>query len=804
MIKSKGSFLFNQLILLSLLIGLCASLNGLNAQNQLANPSNLITKIDKIQEQLLNNSPTPIDTSLLIKNVNSLTFELLQVENKQQALSILNDFKPYIGPNLAKSEQLNFQLYTLLASGYQINAYEIKTYLQLAEKSADAEHIEMAYLMLVSYYINEYQIDRAELFLQAANRDLSQIMGEDVSWNRNLMNLSLRLSKDLKTDSIELQLIKTIDQQSFDLFQNWIVERFIRQQTIPAGFLDALKQAVEKSGNKRLQALVYQKTADQIVTDEPEIASQLYLNSINLANEAGAESQLFHKQLLMDWQQIQNASEQKNTTNLFWELVIIGILLSCIILLIIKLNRNEKSSRQRLRQQEIAVDQLSQHISKAENELNKRFKEREIHLKNELIEFSRLDVELKAALSKMEEANYLKNAFMANMSHEIRTPLNGILGFASLLGYELALIDKPELHEYASSIQKSGDKLLHLLNNIIDISRLQANDIEIKKQNCYLLTLVEAALEPLQASAREKGIQIINTVPAEALVQTDHDIFLRVISEILDNSVKYTERGYIKIQTEVHSALNEIEISISDTGIGIDKAYLTHIFEPFRQDNQSYSKQYQGAGLGLPVAKRLIDLLDGKLDISSEKTKGTTHTIRLPHSDNSAETEAIYTKALPAKPKGTAPQNLNILLVEDDKTNLIVLTQLLKKYGKITQAADGGKAIDAILKSIKKDIVFDLVFMDINLPAPWDGIKLMRYIKENHDSYSKIPFVAQTAYGMAGDRERFLNEGFNSYIAKPMRPNDLAVLMESVSGLKSKNESQNAINQQNISKTNYK
>lgn len=188
-------------------------------------------------------------------------------------------------------------------------------------------------------------------------------------------------------------------------------------------------------------------------------------------------------------------------------------------------------------------------------------------------------------------------------------------------------------------------------------------------------------------------------------------------------------------------------------------------------------------------------MLDGKLDISSEKTEGTTHTIRLPHSDFIAETDDIYTKALPAKPKGTAPQNLNILLVEDDKTNLIVLTQLLKKYGKITQAPDGGKAIDAILKSIEKDTIFDLVFMDINLPAPWDGIKLMHYIKENHGSYSKIPFVAQTAYGMAGDRERFLNEGFNSYISKPMRPNDLAVLMESVPGLSFENKSQNAINQ---------
>ncbi len=241
---------------------------------------------------------------------------------------------------------------------------------------------------------------------------------------------------------------------------------------------------------------------------------------------------------------------------------------------------------------------------------------------------------------------------MANMSHEIRTPLNGILGFASLLGYELALLDKPELHEYASSIQKSGDKLLHLLNNIIDISRLQANDMEIKKQICHLTSLIESALEPLQAVARQKGIQIICVIPPdEALALADHETLQRVISEILDNSVKYTEKGYVKISAEIQKEDRKIKLLISDTGAGIDKAFQAQIFEPFRQDNQSYSKQYQGAGLGLPLAKRLIDLLGGSLEILSEKAKGTNITLYLPQAEHQQSKEIIYT-SLPAKPKG--------------------------------------------------------------------------------------------------------------------------------------------------------
>lgn len=754
---------------------------GLKAQNHSTNPSELVIKIEKIQQQLTKNSPVPLDTAALLKSVNSIAVELLQSANKQQALSFLNDFRPFLNTNAAEADRLNYHLYTLLAAKNQEDPEPIKTYLQLAVKSGDARHIEMAYLLLVNSYINVNQVDKAELFLNAANRDLAQY-SVGTSWNRYLMDLSLKLLKGMETDSVEHQLIKTIDNQNFELYQRYIIEDFIREQTISTPFLDALAQAIDKTEEKKLKALIYQKKADKIFADEPETASQLYLSSIKLHNEAEAEKQFFQNQLLLDWQQIQTSSQEENTKKTYWELFFIGVLLSCIIYLIIKLIRNKKSLSQKLSQQEIAIDQLSQHISKTEKEFSERVKEREISLKNELIEIAKLDVELKAALSRMEEANYLKNAFMANMSHEIRTPLNGILGFASLLGYELAVIDKPELHEYASSIQKSGDKLLHLLNNIIDISRLQANDIEIKKQNCHLCSLFEAALAPLQATVQQKGIQLISLIPDEALALTDHETLSRVVSEILDNSVKYTEKGYVKVSAEIHKDQKEIELVISDTGAGIDKAYQAQIFEPFRQDNQSYSRQYQGAGLGLPLAKRLIDLLGGRLEIFSEKAKGTSITIHLPQAENKLKKEIIYT-SLPTKPKGFVAKKLHILLVEDDRSNLIVLSQLLKKYGQVVQAADGKIALEAVMQSVEKGSYFDLFFMDINLPAPWDGVKLMHFIKENYSTYAQTPFVAQTAYGMAGDKERFMREGFDGYIAKPMKPDELALLIESMTGL---------------------
>ncbi len=781
MIKSKGSFLVKYLTSLLLSISISFLFFGQKLQSQHLKSSDLAIEITNIQQKLSKDSPAPLDSTEILIRINSVAFQLLDAANKQQAFSLLSDFSSLLNSNAANNDRLNYQLYKLLAANRIEDAEPIKSYLQLAEKSSDARHIEMAYLFLSNFYINVNQLDKAELFLNAAKHDLEKYSIEP-SWSRNLMDLSLKLSIGLSDDSLEHQLIKTINDQNFDLFQLFIVEDFIKKQTISIAFLDALAQTTQETENKMLKALIYQKKADKIFAYEPEAASRFYLNSIKLHNEAIAEKQMFQNQLVLELQRIQRSTLKEKSTHVYWELFFIGVLLSCIIYLIFKLSRSKRSAKQQLSEQEIAIDQLSQRISKAEQEFSERVKDREISLKSELVEIAKLDVELKAALTRMEEANYLKNAFMANMSHEIRTPLNGILGFASLLGYELAVIDKPELHEYANSIQKSGDKLLHLLNNIIDISRLQANDIEIKKQNCHLTSLFEAALSPLQATVKQKGIQIISLIPDEVIALTDHETLSRVVGEILDNSVKYTEKGYVKVTAEILKNQKEIALVISDTGTGIDEAYQAQIFEPFRQDNQSYSKQYQGAGLGLPLAKRLIDLLGGRLEIFSKKTKGTSITIYLPQAEKEANKEIVYT-SLPAKPKGFVTKKLRILLVEDDRSNLIVLSQLLKKYGQVELAADGKIALKSVLQSIEEDNYFDLFFMDINLPAPWDGVKLMYFIKENYSIYAQTPFVAQTAYGMAGDKERFLREGFNGYIAKPMKPEELALLIESIQTL---------------------
>ncbi|NOU45643.1 MAG: response regulator [Bacteroidales bacterium] len=412
-----------------------------------------------------------------------------------------------------------------------------------------------------------------------------------------------------------------------------------------------------------------------------------------------------------------------------------------------------------------------------EIELNDLVKERQDKITMELSEFMKLDVELKDAFKKAEEANYLKNAFLSNMSHEIRTPLNGILNFSGLLEVELAIIEKPELYEYANSIEKSGEKLLHLLNNIIDISRLEANDLELNMVNCDLVSIANNAIKCQQTSARQKGLNIIADFAKVPDVQADSDIISRVLNELIDNAVKFTDKGYIKLSTQYLSELHIIEITIMDTGLGIDKSYLPQIFEAFRHDSLGYTSKYQGAGLGLPLAQRMTQLMGGEFLIESEKSVGTTIRIRLKES-NMIETSFVEKDQNQSITIKRNIKGIRILVVEDDKSNMLVITKLLDPDSIVCKAIDGDEAIKAVSQAVTEGNLFDIMLFDINLPAPWDGIKLMNYIRVKFPQYQNIPFIAQTAYAMMGDRERFIEAGFNDYIAKPIKKE---LLLEAIS-----------------------
>lgn len=469
--------------------------------------------------------------------------------------------------------------------------------------------------------------------------------------------------------------------------------------------------------------------------------------------------------------------EQSDLLDNFWSgyktLLVALAILSVIVTLIVLNSMRNKMKRQAAALSE-ELNRLNQLIEKQESLVDQKVKERTGDLETQLLEIRAKDLELKKALKKAEEANYLKNAFLANMSHEIRTPLNGIIGFSSLLQTELSLMENQELYEFATGIQQSGDRLLNLLTNIIDISRIEANDLEIVVHPCNLNQIIENVCMLHTFAANEKGLAFRWKLGEVPEVLADNTRLMQVINIVVDNAIKYTSTGFVNITSEFIPQTGEALIRIKDTGKGMTEEFKMHLFEAFSQESLGYGRQFEGAGLGLPLAKRLLDLMEGRINIESLPKVGTTVDIFIKTKD--------HVKASPSEvdqPSFHQPQaGFDIFIVEDDRMNRMVLQKMLAKTGHLTLAVDGEEALRIVRERHKHRHTFQVMLFDINLPAPWDGLKLMQHIRKEMPEYNQRPFVAQTAYAMAGDRERFLEAGFDDYIAKPVNKNELITIIK--------------------------
>ncbi|MDR0969718.1 MAG: response regulator [Lentimicrobiaceae bacterium] len=458
-----------------------------------------------------------------------------------------------------------------------------------------------------------------------------------------------------------------------------------------------------------------------------------------------------------------------------WETILMSLVITLFLLLLFVLSWIKSKNRKQQEANAHDIIKIESHLKTIEKNVEQEIFERTSELNKQVEERRSKDLELKKTLKKVEDANYLKNAFLANMSHEIRTPLNGIIGFSNLLETELSFIENDELYEYAKGIQQSGERLLNLLNNIIDISRIDANDIEVELYPCQINDVLKRVIDLCVFAANEKDIAFkskLNDIPE---ILADVDNIMRVFHIIIDNAIKYTKKGFVTITTEYFPETNQVLVRVKDTGVGMDQEYQNHLFEAFRQESSGYGRSYQGAGLGLPLAKRLLDLMHGSIKITSHPNVGTTVDIYFSCDGKKATEENTENK-----PKAKVPTigNLDIFIVEDDRMNRMVLKKMLIKLGTITMVEDGQDCLRVITENYNKGHIFEVMLFDINLPVPWDGIKLMKKIREDFPEYKQVPFIAQTAYAMAGDKERLLEAGFDDYIAKPINKNELATMVQ--------------------------
>ncbi len=382
------------------------------------------------------------------------------------------------------------------------------------------------------------------------------------------------------------------------------------------------------------------------------------------------------------------------------------------------------------------------------------------------------EAELVNAKAKAEESDRLKSIFLANMSHEIRTPMNAIMGFSNLLS-EDGLSDG-ERDQYVQIIKSSGERLLQIINDIIDVSKLEAGQLNLNPEECNINKIFANSYGLFLKSEliqRKPGLKLLADLDPENSdlnIITDRNRVQQVIDNLLSNAIKFTEKGEVRIGYSLTEDKGKkyIQAYVSDTGIGIPPDKGDVIFERFRQVEENL--YHEGAGLGLSISKGIITLLGGKIWFDSEPGKGTTFWFTLPFvAPPVKEAPAVVAEPTPADLTGKT-----VLITEDDYNSFYYLRLLVEGLNGNTLHAETG--LEA-LKLVKKRIP-DLILLDINMPV-MSGFEFLRELKKEG---IKARVIAQTAYAMPEERERCLNEGCDAYIAKPVRKHDLLQAIQSV------------------------
>ncbi|MGE4556624.1 MAG: response regulator [Desulfovibrionaceae bacterium] len=394
--------------------------------------------------------------------------------------------------------------------------------------------------------------------------------------------------------------------------------------------------------------------------------------------------------------------------------------------------------------------------------------------------------DLSRAKATAEAASQAKSEFLANMSHEIRTPLNGILGMLQVL--QKSSLDR-EQKEFIDYALLAGKRLTRLLSDILDISAVEAGKLRLSCSGVNLRDTLNSVETLLGFNAREKGIGLrFNLDPRlPEIILSDETRLRQVLFNLVGNGLKFTSAGSVSVDVSPLATWKPtcggLLITIADTGTGIRDEQLETAFEMFGQVSRGYVRPHQGAGLGLPIVKRLVALMGGAICIDSTLGRGTTVYVSLPISEDMEKApppdaaSAVAGHAVCADESSGAVATAEILLVEDEPINAFAMAQMLKKRGfEVVTATDGAKAVEKL-----KDSPFDAILMDIQMPV-MDGVEATRRIRKGEagEMHRDVPIIAMTAYAMDGDMKKFIDGGMNGYIAKPTDIEELAALIQRV------------------------
>jgi PAS domain S-box-containing protein len=394
----------------------------------------------------------------------------------------------------------------------------------------------------------------------------------------------------------------------------------------------------------------------------------------------------------------------------------------------------------------------------------------------DIAERKRAEKELVEAKKKAEEMNHLKNCFLSNMSHELRTPLISVLGFAELLQQEL---NDPEHLEFVRNIMEGGQRLNNTLTGILEISKLEATIASFKLQPLCLADEIKATVKLFLPMAQSKRLFLKTELSDTYLnAQIDSELFGKALFQLISNGIKFTKEGGVIVTLNQKRKQNQdwAVTKVKDTGIGISKENLNIIFTEFKQASEGHGRSHEGIGLGLTIAKKIVELMKGYIEVDSDVGQGSVLSIWLPAIPDENQIHHQIEEKLVSiidKPPTTNEIDLiKVLVVDDNSSNRLFINRCLMSNLRIIEAENG---ISSVVFASKEH--FDLILMDINLGAGIDGVQAMYQIRKI-PRYARVPIIAITAYAMLGDEDRFLSMGFDDYLAKPFTKDVLVSLVE--------------------------